>query len=122
MFKGLKAGDEVYYVERGKIGKIAKIAKVGRKYFTIDTTWVRNSRFSLDTGWIDSSYSNNSRCWISKEVYEASNRRDIIWRQVRDYFYNKHQTPIGISEEQLREIAKLVGLELKEEHDGAVRD
>jgi len=76
----------------------------------------------LDTGRLDSSYSQSSCCWVSKEVYEAANRRGLIWRQVRDYFYNKHQVPIDVSEEQLREIAKIVGLELKEEHDGVLRD
>jgi hypothetical protein len=111
MMRGIKAGDAVYLVERGK-GTVEKVAKVGRKFFTLETQWARNSRFRLDNGYVDSGYTRTSRCWRSQEEYEASERQDAAWEKISQWFRNRRWRPNELNEAQMREIAKVIGVEL----------
>ena len=94
-------------------GLLADVRK-GRKWFYVDVPWMEKSRFSLASGSLESEYSQNTRCWKSKEEYDEACLHGVLWEQIQRWFRNNYSGPDKITKEQMYDIAKIVGIELSE--------
>jgi hypothetical protein len=85
--------------------KETKITKVGNKYVEITEKWV--GRFYKDSLKHDAGeYSSRYQLYLNKEHYEIELEKQLIQRELRDYFqgYSK----IDLSIEKLRQILSIV--------------
>lgn len=111
----LTVGQTLWYVPQysyrpDKGGYEVTIEKVGRRWATLANN---QGRIDRDTLHVDGrGYSSPGRCWINRDHYEKHKRAASVWAEFARQVWTK-SLPSNITEENIRQAALLLKLELK---------
>ena len=115
----MKVGDTLFMKLTRRSGhhrdesKPVTVTKVGRKWATLDYPSRKPYRVDIDTMQVDGAgYSSPGRCWLSEldcRSHEAAQRAQSELSRRLSY-----SPPVGVTEADIREAARLLRVELPE--------
>lgn len=109
----VKVGDKLWFEGRQRYhqSEYVTVVKVGRKWLMLSN----RRRAHRDTLEVDGGdYSSPGKCWPSKEACEAESRLRSLWASFHRPLSGWCWMPDGMTEERIREAAKLLGVKLEE--------
>lgn len=109
----LTVGDHIFRVStscHSRQPEYRKIVKIGRKWAITENSWGVQEKVSLENLRADGGqYTSPAIYYLTEEKYKQEIEKSKIWDTLRNKFIYK--TP-GITLEQMREIAKILGMEV----------
>lgn len=116
---GLKVGQKLWFVPREMRWRQpyeVLVSKVGRRWAHLSD----GHRMPVGSLIVDGGgHVSPGRCWLSREEWEAAQNRQLSWSRVRSFFDRKYSIPDIVTDEQIKEVARILGIELSEDpgHD-----
>lgn len=105
----LHLGQELLFVNNEKrtgAPFMVTVTKLGRKWATLDSGVYR---IDINTLIADGrQFSSPGRCWLSRELYEAEERRTAAWERLRSWVDRQWTTPKGLDTEQIETAFNLI--------------
>lgn len=86
--------------------RLVRVEKVGRKWADLDCY----GRVNMETMALDGGgFSSHGRCYVSKEAWEAEEKRATAWRILSNEIGRMWQAPDCVTIETMEQIRKLLG-------------